>query len=179
MYAVRTPSLDPVAIVELRPTQMTVGLSEVKAKRKTWRGLKDEQRSAFFGNHMISVVLGPKKRHYIIDHHHLSRALNEEGVEQILVSVVTNLSALEPDAFWICLDQRGWTHLYDATGKRCGSAAIPKTGAEFVDDPFRSLAGGYAKDTAPFAEFLWADFLRRRLKRSLVEDASRQLSRRR
>jgi hypothetical protein len=46
---------------------------------------------------------------------------------------------------------------------------------ELVDDPFRSLAGdlrragGYAKDTTPFSEFIWADFLRRRIKRKLVE----------
>jgi hypothetical protein len=45
-----------------------------------------------------------------------------------------------------------------------------------VDDPFRSLAGelrrqgGFAKDTTPFSEFLWADFLRRKLKRKLVEN---------
>ena len=44
-----------------------------------------------------------------------------------------------------------------------------------VDDPFRSLAGelrrtgGYAKDITPFSEFLWADFLRRRIKRKAVE----------
>jgi hypothetical protein len=43
------------------------------------------------------------------------------------------------------------------------------------DDPFRSLAGdlrrvgGYAKDETPFSEFVWADFLRRRLKRKAVE----------
>jgi hypothetical protein len=30
-------------------------------------------------------------------------------------------------------------------------------------------AGGFAKDTTPFSEFLWADFLRRRMKRKLVE----------
>jgi hypothetical protein len=30
-------------------------------------------------------------------------------------------------------------------------------------------AGGYAKDTTPFSEFLWADFLRRRIKRQGVE----------
>jgi hypothetical protein len=48
--------------------------------------------------------------------------------------------------------------------------------AELVDDPFRSLAGelrragGFAKDTTPFSEFLWADFLRRRVKRKTVED---------
>src|SRR5215470_6177873 len=29
--------------------------------------------------------------------------------------------------------------------------------------------GGFAKDTTPFSEFLWADFLRRRMKRKSVE----------
>ena len=39
-----------------------------------------------------------------------------------------------------------------------------------VDDPYRSLAGelrragGFAKEVTPFNEFLWADFLRRRIK---------------
>jgi hypothetical protein len=43
------------------------------------------------------------------------------------------------------------------------------------DDPYRSLAGelrrmgGYAKETTPFSEFLWADFLRRRIKKKLLE----------
>ena len=52
----------------------------------------------------------------------------------------------------------------------------PKTVADLVDDPFRSLAGelrrvgGYAKDTTPFSEFLWADYLRRRIKRKAVDE---------
>jgi hypothetical protein len=29
--------------------------------------------------------------------------------------------------------------------------------------------GGFSKDTTPFSEFLWADFLRRRLKREFVK----------
>jgi hypothetical protein len=43
------------------------------------------------------------------------------------------------------------------------------------DDPFRSLAGelrragGFAKDTTPFSEFLWADFLRRKMSRKSVD----------
>src|SRR3974377_1798791 len=42
-----------------------------------------------------------------------------------------------------------------------------------MDDPFRSLAGelrragGFAKDTTPFSEFLWPDFLRRQMSRKL------------
>ena len=31
-------------------------------------------------------------------------------------------------------------------------------------------AGGFAKDTTPFSEFLWADFLRRVIPRKVVED---------
>jgi len=31
-------------------------------------------------------------------------------------------------------------------------------------------SGGFAKDTTPFSEFLWADFLRRRIKRKLLDD---------
>jgi hypothetical protein len=29
--------------------------------------------------------------------------------------------------------------------------------------------GGFAKDTTPFSEFLWADFLRRRIKQKIVQ----------
>jgi hypothetical protein len=50
------------------------------------------------------------------------------------------------------------------------------------DDPYRSLAGelrnigGYAKDSTPFSEFVWADFLRRRIKPKQVrKDFSRAL----
>ena len=52
---------------------------------------------------------------------------------------------------------------------------MPPTIDDLQDDPFRSLAGavkragGYAKDEAPFSEFRWADFLRCRIPRELVE----------
>jgi hypothetical protein len=124
---------------------------------------------------MIPVILGPKQRPYIIDHHHLARALLEEGVEHVLVTVVANLRRLERDAFWFVLENRNWMHAFDDQGRRRGYQDIPKSVKELVDDPFRSLAGelrlagGYAKDTTPFSEFLWADFLRRRLKRKQVE----------
>jgi hypothetical protein len=36
MPSAREPLLKPVPITELRPTQITVGLREVKAKRKHW-----------------------------------------------------------------------------------------------------------------------------------------------
>jgi hypothetical protein len=175
MAPVREPRVKPIPLTDLRPTQMTVGMREVQEKRKRWQALKDEKGEDFLGKHMIPVILGPKERHYVIDHHHLGLALMKEGVEHILVTVVANLSKLEKDAFWIFLDNRAWTHPYDEEGQRRTYADIPKTLSDLVDDPFRSLAGelrragGYAKDTTPFAEFLWADFLRRRIKTASVD----------
>jgi hypothetical protein len=46
---------------------------------------------------------------------------------------------------------------------------------QLIDDPYRSLAGelrragGYAKEDTPFSEFLWADYLRHRIKPKLVD----------
>jgi len=175
MNPIREPILKPVPLSELRPTQITVGMREVEMRRKHWRAGKKIKDDAFFASHMIPVVLGPKERRYVIDHHHLARGLIDEGVKEVLTTVVANLSHLAQDAFWVVLDNRGWIHPFDSKGRRRDYADIPKTILGLADDPFRSLAGelrrmgGFAKDTTPFSEFLWADFLRRRLKQALVE----------
>jgi hypothetical protein len=172
---VREPMLTTVAITDLRPTQITVGMREVKAKRKAWRETAAGKGGKFLGRHMIPVILGPKGRHYVIDHHHLARALHDEGVKEVAVTIVANLSRLETDSFWFVVDNRNWMHPFDDQGRRRGYRDIPKSVTEMIDDPFRSLAGelrragGFAKDTTPFSEFIWADFLRRRMKRKLVE----------
>jgi hypothetical protein len=175
MVTVREPLLHPVPIEDLRPTQITVGMREVEEKRQRWREYKGEKKREFLGKHMIPVILGPKQRPYVIDHHHLARALLDEGEKHVLVTVVADLRALEPDAFWVVLDHRGWVHPYDEDGQRRGFRAIPKSVGDLLDDPFRSLAGelrragGFAKETTPFSEFLWADFLRRRMNRKAVQ----------
>lgn len=175
MTTVREPLLGPVAILDLRPTQITVGMREVKAKRKRWRDERTKKGEEFLGKHMIPVILGPKDRHYVIDHHHLARALHDEGVRDVAVTVIANLSKLDRDAFWFVMDNRDWTHPFDANGRRRPYSDMPKSVDKLIDDPFRSLAGelrlagGFAKDTTPFSEFLWADFLRRRMKRKVVE----------
>jgi hypothetical protein len=165
----REPRINPVAVADLRPTQMTVGMREVHEKQKMWRD-KEAHGDTYLGKHLIPVLLGPKGRPYVIDHHHLTRALLEEGVEHIATTVVADLSSLAKDEFWVFVDNRAWCHPYDEDGKRRPFDDIPRTLKEMKDDPFRSLAGelrragGYAKDTTPFSEFLWADFLRRRMK---------------
>jgi hypothetical protein len=173
---IREPVLQPVAITSLRPTQITVGMREVEEKRRRWREHKPKKKAEFLGRHMIPVIRGPKERLYILDHHHLARALLDEGQKDVVVSVVGDLRALETGAFWIFLDNRSWCHPYDQNGVRRDFDDIPTLVSGLRDDPFRSLAGelrrlgGFSKETLPFSEFLWADFFRRRLKRKAVEN---------
>jgi hypothetical protein len=163
------PLLKPVRIDDLRPTQMTVGFREVALKRAEWRARAAQTGGEYLGHHMIPVILGPKNRTHPIDNHHLVRALHEEGVEEVLVQTMADLSHLTPRAFRTVMANRNWFHPYDAKGRRRGIWRLPKQVAEMADDPYRSLAGelrrqgAFAKDTTPYAEFLWADHMRARI----------------
>ena len=176
MSGPREPKVHPIRILDLRPTQMTVGMREVKEKRKRFKEQDDEKLSKTIGKHMIPVVVGPDKRYYVVDHHHMARALHEEGIKDILVTVIGDLRMVERDAFWGVMDNKRWVYPYDVKGERRHFKDLPKSIKDLKDDPYRSLAGelrragGFAKDTTPFSEFLWADFLRRRIARKMVEE---------
>ncbi|MCX7089545.1 MAG: hypothetical protein NTV00_16020 [Methylococcales bacterium] len=165
-----------VDLDSLRPTQMTVGYAEVQAKKMTWQHLKHKERKDFLADHWFPGVLGPNAHHYIIDHHHLGMALLEEEVEHTHLIVLKDFSQLDVDEFWLVMEHHQWLHPYDAQGKRRELSDIPKKIVQLEDDPYRSLAGAarhagaYVKDATPFAEFLWADFFRRRVNITLVKD---------
>ena len=164
------PSLQPVEIVDLRPTQISLGMREVQERREQWRERSGKDLEVFLSRHVVPTVMGPKQRHYLLDHHHLIRAMIDEGVKTVMVSVTADLSELSKNSFWVVLDNRSLCHPYDGAGRRRDFDAIPKSIAKMEDDPFRSLAaelrraGGFAKDPTPFSEFQWADFLRSRIK---------------
>ncbi|HXO00599.1 MAG TPA: ParB-like protein [Stellaceae bacterium] len=169
------PILKLTPLRELRPTQITVGMREVKEKRRRWRKEHGVKAGEFLGSHMIPVVLGPKERRYVTDHHHLALALRDEGVKEVATTIILDLSHLELAAFWVVLDNRGLMHPFNQYGERRNYRDIPHSIDELIDDPYRSLAGelrwvgGYAKDTSPFSEFQWADFLRPKIERKEVE----------
>ncbi|MDP9043671.1 MAG: chromosome partitioning protein ParB [Pseudomonadota bacterium] len=173
-----TPSehskLVDVALDQLRPTQMTAGFAEVARKRADWAALTKKQRHALLDSHWFPAVYGPGDRYYIVDHHHLGLALLQEGVKHIRVTVLADLSYLAMTIFWRVMEQRNWAHPFDATGRRRDFGTLPGRLRDLQDDPYRSVAGflrgvgGYAKDTSPFAEFLWADYLRPHLTRKQI-----------
>src|ERR1700736_4073610 len=98
MANTREPILKPIPVLSLRPTQMTVGMREVKEKRKRWREHKSEKKRA---------------------------ALHEEGVKDILVSVIGDLTMVDREAFWGVMDNKRWVYPYDAKGERCHFKDIP------------------------------------------------------
>jgi hypothetical protein len=153
-----------VAIADLVPTQVTVGMREVEVKRRRWREKHSHDVVNYLNKHRLPVILGPNARHYLIDRHHLTLALYDEGICELPVSIVANMSGLSYDEFWK-------TH----EGSRRPYGGMPASVDDLIDDPFRSLAGalkragGYAKDKAPFSEFRWADFMRSCIPRELID----------
>jgi len=172
----REPRVHPVPILSLRPTQMTVGMREVKEKRKRWREHDKKKQSDLLGTHMIPVVHGPDERYYVIDHHHLGRAMWEANVDGASLEVIANLAKLAGEGFWNEMDRQKWVHPYDDQGRKKHFDEIPHHLRQLLDDPYRSLAaydrnaGGYDKTQKPFAEFVWADFFRTRIPAKLVKD---------
>jgi hypothetical protein len=160
-------ALFPCDIDALRPTQISVGMAEV-SERKTELGAKSPDKLETYKNkHPEPVVRGPEGALYIIDHHHLARALSDMGVKQTSCYVVGDLSNLAGQAFFDEMEKRNWLFLEDNTGAKKEARDLPLGVGGLEDDPYRSLAaevrdaGGYGKTCAPFAEFRWADFFRR------------------
>jgi hypothetical protein len=166
-----------IELSQLRPTQITVGMLQVKQKRLRLRSL--ERRPAelvdFILEHPIRVVLGPRERAYVIDHHHLARALIKEQFESAPMDVEDDFSSLTITNFWKKMQAADFVHPYDADGIQKTLNNIPKTLETLTDDPYRSLAGfvreagGFSKVQTPYAEFLWANFYRSRIKKKILD----------
>jgi hypothetical protein len=161
--------LQHAPVVSLCPTQLTVGLLEVEAKKRKLQALSSKDQAAFLAGHPMPVVLGPAQRMYITDHHHLARAAYDLKIQEACFEIEGDLSTLSQDIFWIHMEKESWVHPLDHNGVRHRYEFIPKTLDKLVDDVYRSVAGfvrdadGYDKTQTAFAEFIWADYFRRNI----------------
>jgi hypothetical protein len=152
---------------QLLPTQLTVGMIEVREKTRHLQALKPKDLQDFLMQHPMPVVEGPGGRRYITDHHHLARAALDADIDAAYFSIEGDLSKLGIVEFWQEMDRNRWVHPLDENGVRHHYALIPPDLKKMVDDVYRSLAafvrnaGGYDKTSEPFTEFIWADFFRR------------------
>ncbi len=105
------------------------------------------------------MVRGPRGELYMIDHHHLTRALFEIGVKSAYVAVLSDWSRESKRKFWQKMIEKKFTYLIDSNGKAIDPADLPQHIEALQDDPHRSLAyfvreqNGFTKSKKPFSEF--------------------------
>jgi hypothetical protein len=165
-----------VDIQKLAPTQTAVGMEQVALKavtirRKILGTSSKESLDSYLRQNPQPIVVGPEAKLYIIDHHHLARALLVSYVPRTYGRIVKDLSNLSEENFWSTMERCRWVYPYTAEGERLKSYdELPKTIGELGDDPFRALAGfvrkaeGFDKVNEPFVEFRWAQKFREKLK---------------
>lgn len=177
---------ESIIVKSLVPTQIAVGMKLVKWKAKRLRKLnrKPQELVDFILENPLRVVMGPESKAYVIDHHHLGLALQQEGYKTAPMLVEADLSNLAAEPFWQEMAKRRWVHPFDGNGQQKKIGDLPPELDEMEDDPYRSLAGfvryggGFQKTATPYMEFEWADYFRPLIKRrQLASDFEDAVSR--
>jgi hypothetical protein len=164
-----------ISIADLRPTQLTLGLSEVALRAAKISKMSPRDREAYLDRKSIPHVIGPGKRIYIVDHHHLARALWSLGIrEAVLGDQLADWFDLEIGPFWRKMEANGYCWPIDADGNRRPYAAIPHHVGDLTDNVWRSLARelrgkAFENLDTPFQEFIWGDYFRTFMSRRLIE----------
>jgi len=159
----------------LRPTQIALGEREVSSKSKKLGEMSREKRHQYILKHPIPIILGQNGEFYVVDHHHLARALWELGKGQAFVKIVGRLKSRDPIEFWKQMFEKNLAYPFDENGNGPLSPCdfikrLPIQVSQMKDDPYRSLAGavrdkgGFIKNEGDyFIEFVWANFFRKRV----------------
>ena len=160
-----------IPVLSLRPTQMALGMLEVRERVKELSRLDGGGLKRSVRKSEISVVIAPDKGAYVVDGHHHAYAFWSVGVKKVYFRVLKDYSAtsLSHGGFWKKMRANGWAHLYDQFGHGPRDPVyLPDDVRGMSDDPYRSLAwlvereNGFERSPAPFAGFRWAAFFRRR-----------------
>jgi len=157
------------AFNQIRPSQLTHGLREVREKAEAYAKLEGHELEMAIADKLVPIVYGPGEAPFAIDHHHVAAALWRAHVKRVPVVVVKDLSAYSTNEFWLTMENNRWAYPYNALGKRVPFCEVREFSWELEDDPLRSLSarvrdeGGYGKTSVPLEEFRWADFFRQTL----------------
>jgi hypothetical protein len=157
-------------ILLLHPTQLSIGHDQVVEKAHKLKKMDRKDREQYLKDRPVPVIIGPGKKLYLIDHHHLCSALYKVGEDEIYIEIKEDWSHMNVREFWSAMDQHNYLWHYDEHGQAVNPTELPfllpSTILDLKDDPFRSLAGfirnesAYTKVWVPFTEFKWANFLR-------------------
>lgn len=166
-----------VSVLSLKPTQFAVGLEEVKRKEEKVASLSPKQLDKYTWKNPEPIVIGPRGEFYIIDHHHLARALDDAQIKSTYGIILENWSGRGEEDFFSYMKSKNWLYLVDHNGakKTVKDLSSIKTVRDMRDDPYRSLAGQtrckseekctegqwLKSEGIPFIEFLWAEHFRK------------------
>ncbi|MBM5824146.1 MAG: chromosome partitioning protein ParB [Cyanobacteria bacterium M_surface_10_m2_119] len=160
-----------VPVARLRPTQLCIGLAEVRSRQADFQAESNRERRQYLGSKPVPLVRGGDGSLWMVDRHHRLRALLELLPEATAFGYVAlDLPEAEPEAVLAELHRRGWLYLYDGRGLGPLSPhALPATLLGLQDDPYRSLVWKLKREGVvqaapliPFHEFRWGAWLRSR-----------------
>jgi hypothetical protein len=164
-----------ITVIDLRPTQLTLGLKEVRERAKKIGKLSQDELNDFIDHKAIPHVIGPEERIYMVDHHHLARALLSIHIDKMtLGEQLADWSDFDIKTFWRKMDKKGYCWPIDADGNRRPYSAIPDRIEKLTDNVWRSLARelrgrAFENLDTPFQEFIWGDYFRTFMSRRLIE----------
>lgn len=171
------PAPDPaqplleLPLAQLHPTQLCVGLAEVRNRQKDFGEESSQERRSYLLSKPVPLARSAKGEVWMIDRHHRLRALLElEPAASAFGYVVLDVASEDPKLVLEELQLRGWLYLHDGRGVGPMSpAALPPNLLGLQDDPFRSLVWKLKKEGViaaapliPFHEFRWGAWLRSR-----------------
>jgi hypothetical protein len=160
-----------VPIAALHPTQMCVGLAEVRSRQADFQAESGRDRRDYLGRKPVPLVRGGDGSLWMVDRHHRLRALFELQPQATAFGYIAlALDLHDHSAVLADLQRRGWLYLHDGRGLGpLAPAALPQSLLGLQDDPYRSLVWKLKREGViqaapliPFHEFRWGAWLRSR-----------------
>jgi hypothetical protein len=165
-----TPLLE-VALADLQPTQLCVGLAEVRSRQADFGDESPAERLDYLRGKPVPLVRSSDGKLWMVDRHHRLRGLIALDPTALAYGyVVLQLTVAERPLVLAELERRGWLYLHDGRGQGpLPATALPTSLLGLQDDPYRSLVWKLKKEKRiaaapliPFHEFRWGAWLRSR-----------------
>lgn len=160
-----------IPLRSLRPTQLCIGLAEIRGRINDFAKDSLEQRRQYLQTKPVPLVRNPMGDLWMVDRHHRLRGLMEIDPEATAFGyIVHELNTASRSESLAQLQSKGWLYLHDGRGLGPHHPGeLPDTLLELQDDPYRSLVWKLKKEKVirpapliPFHEFRWGAWLRSR-----------------
>src|SRR5262249_34803825 len=95
-----------VDVKALHPTQLAIGTRAVDRRARDIAEKTPDQRDRLLREKRVPIVVAPGGKLYLVDRHHLVRALMLDGIDRTYATVKANLSY--SDEFWGTMTRTAW-----------------------------------------------------------------------